>query len=58
MGGLVAVDRVEDPGYLTGLIEAGKVTPVIGRTYPLAETAEALRYLGTDHAPGKVVPMV
>ena len=35
---------------LTDLIEAGKVRPVIDRTYPLNETAEALRYLETGHA--------
>jgi NADPH:quinone reductase-like Zn-dependent oxidoreductase len=40
---------------LTELIEAGKVTPVIDRTYPLRETAEAIRYLETGHARGKVV---
>jgi NADPH:quinone reductase-like Zn-dependent oxidoreductase len=34
--------------------EAGKVTPVIDRTYPLAEAAEAIRYLETGHARGKV----
>jgi NADPH:quinone reductase-like Zn-dependent oxidoreductase len=37
------------------LLEAGKVTPFIDRTYPLSETAEAMRYLGTGHAQGKVV---
>jgi NADPH:quinone reductase-like Zn-dependent oxidoreductase len=37
------------------LIEAGKVVPVIDKRYPLAETAEALGYLGTGHARGKVV---
>jgi NADPH:quinone reductase-like Zn-dependent oxidoreductase len=37
------------------LIEAGKVTPVVERTYPLSETAEALRYLGEGHARGKIV---
>jgi NADPH:quinone reductase-like Zn-dependent oxidoreductase len=36
-------------------IEAGDLTPVIDRTYPLAETAGALRYLGSGHARGKVV---
>jgi len=40
---------------LTDLIEAGKVKPVIDRTYPLNETAEALRYLETGHARAKVV---
>jgi NADPH:quinone reductase-like Zn-dependent oxidoreductase len=35
--------------------EAGKVTPVIGRTYPLSEAAAAMDYVGTGHARGKVV---
>jgi NADPH:quinone reductase-like Zn-dependent oxidoreductase len=37
------------------LIEAGKVTPVIDKRYPLREAAEALRYLEQGHARGKVV---
>jgi NADPH:quinone reductase-like Zn-dependent oxidoreductase len=40
---------------LKELIEAGKVTPVIDRTYPLSETAEAIRYIEEGHARGKVV---
>jgi NADPH:quinone reductase-like Zn-dependent oxidoreductase len=40
---------------LTGLIEAGKLTPVLDRTYPLAETAEALRRVEQGHARGKVI---
>jgi len=40
---------------LKELIEAGKVTPVIDRTYPLGEAPEAIRYLGKGHARGKVV---
>jgi len=40
---------------LKELIEAGKVTPVIDRTYPLKEAAEAMRYLERGHARGKVV---
>jgi NADPH:quinone reductase-like Zn-dependent oxidoreductase len=40
---------------LTGLIEAGKLTPVLDRTYPLADTAEGLRHLERGHARGKVV---
>ena len=47
--------RKEDLLYLKELIEAGKVTPAIDRTYPLAETGRALRYLETGHAHGKVV---
>lgn len=37
------------------LIEAGKVTPVIDRTYPLSEVPEAIRYVEEGHAKGKVV---
>ena len=40
---------------LKDLIEAGKITPAIDRTYPLSQTAEALRYLGVEHARAKVV---
>ena len=47
--------RREDLLALTELVEAGKVTPFIDRTYPLSETADALRYLETMHARGKVV---
>jgi NADPH:quinone reductase-like Zn-dependent oxidoreductase len=37
---------------LTGLIEAGKLTPVLDRTYPLADTAEGLRRVEQGHARG------
>jgi NADPH:quinone reductase-like Zn-dependent oxidoreductase len=40
---------------LRELLEAGKVTPIIDRRYPLSEIADALRYLGEGHAQGKVV---
>jgi len=40
---------------LTDLIEAGKVTAVIDRTYPLSETPAAFQYLEKEHARGKVV---
>jgi NADPH:quinone reductase-like Zn-dependent oxidoreductase len=45
----------EDLVFIKELLEAGKVVPVIDRCYPLAETAEAIRYLETGHARGKVV---
>jgi NADPH:quinone reductase-like Zn-dependent oxidoreductase len=50
-------DRADLVG-VTGLIEDGKLTPVIGRTYPLADTAEGLRYVEAGHARGKVVVTV
>jgi NADPH:quinone reductase-like Zn-dependent oxidoreductase len=40
---------------LTGLIDAGKLTPVLDRTYPLADTAEGLRRVEHGHARGKIV---
>ena len=40
---------------LKGLLETGKVVPVIDRRYPLSEAVEALRYLEEGHAKGKVV---
>ena len=45
----------DDLVVLKELIEAGKVTPVIDRTYRLTETPEAFRYLNEGHARGKVV---
>jgi NADPH:quinone reductase-like Zn-dependent oxidoreductase len=45
----------EDLVVLKELIEADRVTPVIDRTYPLAEVPEAIRYLDEGHARGKVV---
>jgi NADPH:quinone reductase-like Zn-dependent oxidoreductase len=52
---LVAKERRADLLVLKELIEAGKVTPVIDRTYPLREAPEAIRYLEQGHARGKVV---
>lgn len=48
----------EDPGVdviVDVFIAAGKVTPVIDRAYRLEETAEAVRYVETGQARGKVV---
>jgi len=53
--GLNATVKQADLRTMGELIEAGKVTPVIDRTYPLVETPEALRYLEQGHPRGKVV---
>lgn len=45
----------DDLAVLKDMIETGLVTPVIDRVYPLDETPEALEYVGTGHARGKVV---
>ena len=51
----LAKNSKEDLMVLTELIESGKIRPVIDRTYPLRETAEAIRYLEAGHARAKVV---
>ena len=51
----IAARNKEDLQFLKKLIEAGKVSPVIDRTYPLSETPEAIGYVGEGHARGKVV---
>jgi NADPH:quinone reductase-like Zn-dependent oxidoreductase len=51
----VSRPKSEDLAVLKELVEAGKVTPVIDRTYPLSETPEALEYVEKGHARGKVV---
>jgi|SRR5262245_3052635 len=55
LGGMLATEEREHLLVLTELIESGKVTPVIDRTYPLAEAAEAIRYLAQGHSAGKIV---
>ena len=52
---LSAKPDTEDLAFVTTLIEAGQVKPVIDRCYPLSEVAEAMRYYSQGHARGKVV---
>jgi NADPH:quinone reductase-like Zn-dependent oxidoreductase len=40
---------------LRELIESGRLTPVIDRTYPLSEVPAAIRYVETEHTRAKVV---
>ena len=51
----IVKENREDLIVLTGLIESGKVTPVIDRTYPLAQVPQAIWYLKQGRARGKVV---
>lgn len=55
MGVMMAKSNTEDLAFIKGLLEAGKVRPVIDRCYPLHELAEAIRYLEAGHTQGKVV---
>jgi NADPH:quinone reductase-like Zn-dependent oxidoreductase len=52
---ILARQSRDDLAELRELLADGRVTPVIDRTYPLAEAADAIRYLETGHARGKVV---
>jgi NADPH:quinone reductase-like Zn-dependent oxidoreductase len=51
----VSRENHDDMIVIKELIEAGKVTPVIDRTYPLSEVPEAIRYIRKGQARGKVV---
>jgi NADPH:quinone reductase-like Zn-dependent oxidoreductase len=53
--GLATKVKQQDVVALAELIEAGSVTPVIDRTYPLIEAPDAIRYLEEGHARGKIV---
>ncbi len=55
MGMFMAEITKQDLTILADLMQSGKVTPVIDRTYPLTQIAEAIRYLEEGHARGKVV---
>jgi NADPH:quinone reductase-like Zn-dependent oxidoreductase len=55
---LMAKLKKEDLTILSDLMTAGKVTPVIDRSYSLSEGPEAVRYLAGKHARGKVVVVV
>ena len=51
----MANPNADDMNELREMIEAGKIVPIIDKTYPLEETPEALRYLQDEHARGKIV---
>jgi NADPH:quinone reductase-like Zn-dependent oxidoreductase len=51
----VSLPNKEDLGTLKELAEAGAITPVIDRTYPLSRTPEAMAHVGEGHAQGKTI---
>ncbi|MGH3879847.1 MAG: NAD(P)-dependent alcohol dehydrogenase [Actinophytocola sp.] len=53
--GLFATEPAADLEHLRSLIEAGTVTPVLDRTFPLAQAADAVRYQHAGKARGKIV---
>jgi NADPH:quinone reductase-like Zn-dependent oxidoreductase len=55
LGTYMANINQKDLSLMSELFETGKVKPVIDRSYPFSEIAEALRYLGKGRAKGKVV---
>jgi NADPH:quinone reductase-like Zn-dependent oxidoreductase len=55
---VVSKEPLEDLQALRELLEEGKITPVVGKTYPLADAAEAVRELERGHARGKIVVTV
>ena len=55
---MISQEDHEDLEALAELIEAGTVTPVVGKTYPLVDAREAIREVERGHARGKVVVTV
>lgn len=51
----ITSEKHQDLDLLKDLIEAGRLTPVIDRAYPLSRAPEAIRYLQDGHARGKLV---
>ncbi len=54
LGNFLVSPNAADLAVLAGMIEAGEVRPVIDRTYPLSQAAQAIEHVGQGHARGKV----
>ena len=55
LGTFVASENAADLAVLGELLETGGIAPRVDRTYPLSETAAAIRHMLDGHARGKVV---
>ena len=55
MSNMLVSPNGKDLAFIGGLIEAGEIIPTIDRQYPLAEVADAIRYMEDEHAQGKIV---
>jgi NADPH:quinone reductase-like Zn-dependent oxidoreductase len=55
MGFMMSTVNRDDLMYLRELMQTGKLTPVIDKTYPLSQTRDAVAYVETGRARGKVV---
>jgi NADPH:quinone reductase-like Zn-dependent oxidoreductase len=53
--GLMLARSNHDIGYLSELLDSGKIAPVIDRIYPLREAPDAFRRIGEGRALGKLV---
>ena len=52
---MIAKENADDLEVLAGLIDEGKVRPVVDRTFPLADAADAIEYMHSGAPRGKVV---
>jgi NADPH:quinone reductase-like Zn-dependent oxidoreductase len=58
LGTFIVKENARDLLFLNELIEAGKVKPVIDRTYPLGDAPDAVRYFESGRATGRIALVV
>jgi hypothetical protein len=54
----VAAQQPGHEGHAEGAARTGKLTPIIDRTYPLAQVPEAIRYLAEGNRRGRIIVTV